>query len=89
VRFRVLIFIMFYFYQSMISLKPEPVSAIFLPVNPEQNTTLPLRLLIVDELVIFDTCVFIVLKIKSSFSFKYLAKVNKVSRIANYFTIIF
>ena len=73
----------------MISLKPEPVSAIFLPVNPEQNTPFPLRLLIVDELVSMFLYVFICFKIISSFLSKYTAKVNKVSRIANYFTIIF
>jgi hypothetical protein len=37
------------FYQPMISLTPEPLSAIFLP---EQNIPFPLRLFVVPELVI-------------------------------------
>ena len=49
---------------------PEPVSAIFLPVKSEQNILSPLRLLIVDEMLILDTRAFI-LNYVNAFLFKY------------------
>ena len=49
------------------SLKPEPVSAIFLPVNPEQNIPFPLRLDVVRMDVDIIVDLFIILNIISSF----------------------
>jgi hypothetical protein len=62
----------------MMSLKPEPVSALFLPVKIEQHIPFPLRLEVdvkSSDIVLY---VFICFKNISSFSFKYSAKVNKV-----------
>jgi hypothetical protein len=58
----------------MMSLKPEPVSAIFLPVKLEQNIPFPLRLIIVTEDVDIVMFVFIVLKIISSFQLNTLQR---------------
>jgi len=69
------------------SLKPEPVSALFLPVKIEQNIPFPLRLEVDVESSDIFLYVFICFKIISSFSFKYSAKVNKVLISANYFII--
>ena len=53
------LFYLVLFYQSMISLKPEPVSAIlFLPVKSEQNMTIPLRLE-VDVIMAVDMCLYV------------------------------
>jgi NADH:ubiquinone oxidoreductase subunit 5 (subunit L)/multisubunit Na+/H+ antiporter MnhA subunit len=72
----------------MMSLKPEPVSAIFLPVKSEQNIPFPLRLEVDVMTADMFLYVFIVVIIISSFSIKYFAKINKVSLPPNFFSII-
>ena len=73
----------------MISLNPEPVSAIFLPVKSEQNIPFPLRLEV--DVMTADMFLYVFIinfyfkYIISSFSFKYSAKLNKVLLFPNYF----
>jgi hypothetical protein len=88
--FRVLVYYRFLIYQSMISLKPEPVSAmLFLPVNEsEQNTPFPLRLIVVegvDCIAIYFFIIFCVIV----FLIKYGTNIKYIIGLAKYFSTFF
>lgn len=68
----------------MMSLKPEPVSAIlFLPVKSDVHTVPPMTFDITGKLEIDAICLFICCVL--TFFNKYITKINKVFLINKYF----